>query len=488
MLREVQVDVGLDLGRQLLEDLLLGPAQHEGARAPDDLLDLALVDVVEQPRHREVEDRDEFAEVVLHRRAGHRQLEARLQLPDGAGGVGGDVLHGLRLVEDDHVEGDLLQPREVAPDQAVGREHDVGVPEVGGALRAGVGGDRQPREELADLALPVEEQARGDHDQVRPPAAAARGAHQAFLDAAEQDDRLQRLAEAHVVGEAGAEAVLVEEGQPVPALPLIGAQRRPQPGGERPLLEPLEVQQAIDDRLVLRGQAARRRRAAAGGSSRGCAAGGPRTISRLPPFFAALAPRTPPSRASTSRDAASTTLSWPSISTVPPPLRIRFMSRAPSTRPSQRISGRISNQSIPSVRCASKLNSQTAPRTGRPLLAQLDPRRVERLEQRREPGLERCGRHAHQVEVGHLAEDLPAENGEGDPVEVEFPAQLDGRRNPARAVEDQGAASFCGTRRGWPAAGPALRGAGGAGRWPRGAPPARWPPAPPWSSARRASR
>ncbi len=46
---------------------------------------------------------------------------------------------------------------------------------------------------------------------------------------ADQSQRLQRFAEAHVVGENAAEAVLPEEHQPVEPVPLVGAKLDPHP-------------------------------------------------------------------------------------------------------------------------------------------------------------------------------------------------------------------------------------------------------------------
>ena len=65
--------------------------------------------------------------------------------------------------------------------------------------------------EARELRLPVGEHAGRADDERRP---------------LERAERLQRLAEAHVVGEHAAEAGAAQEGEPVDALALVGAQRR----------------------------------------------------------------------------------------------------------------------------------------------------------------------------------------------------------------------------------------------------------------------
>ena len=74
-----------------------------------------------------------------------------------------------------------------------------------------------------------------------------------MLQRSKQADRLDRLAQPHVVGQAGAEFVLVEKGEPSVAELLVVPQLCAEPGGGA-LGKGLEVLQAVQDVLVLRRQ------------------------------------------------------------------------------------------------------------------------------------------------------------------------------------------------------------------------------------------
>ena len=141
-LGELDLAQDLGLGRQLGRHLLLGPAQHEraGSRAARScwrsavalLLDLVAEDaaeglaVAEEARQQEVEDRPELAEVVLHRRAGQRQLVL------GAGcwaAVRASLVVGFLIACASSRIAMLVAVREqqlaVAQQQRVARQHDV---------------------------------------------------------------------------------------------------------------------------------------------------------------------------------------------------------------------------------------------------------------------------------------------------------------------------------------------------------------------------
>ena len=106
-------------------------------------------------------------------------------------------------------------------------------------------GEREARRELRQLRLPVRDQ-RGRHDEQA----------RAFfclvaLQIEQQRDHLDRLAEAHVVGQAGAQPQAGDESQPGVARLLIRAKLRLQVG--RGLLLPgLGRTQALEDRIQLR--------------------------------------------------------------------------------------------------------------------------------------------------------------------------------------------------------------------------------------------
>ncbi len=123
------------------------------------------------------------------------------------------------------VGGFLMYCAAVAAQQRVGGDDDV---EVGGhrhepvahrAIRAVLHMHAKAGGEAADLPSPVAHHA-GGHDQQR---GAGRGAEPLPL-VLEQRDELDRLAQTHVVGEAGAEAHAIEEGQPAQARGLVGPQ------------------------------------------------------------------------------------------------------------------------------------------------------------------------------------------------------------------------------------------------------------------------
>ena len=222
----------------------------------------------------------------------------------------------------------------------------------------------------------------------------------------------------------------------MPAFALIGAQRRQQSGGERSFLEPLEVQQAIDDRFVLGGQV---NHDAVPPQVDPVEDAQPGHLDDLP--LSALLRGAPPPHAAEQGE------HLPRRGIDDPELAVD-LDRAAALENALHVPGAEHPAVAADLRPdLEPVDTLLAPRVeaelperaahGQAALVQLDSRRVERLEQQREPGLECPGRHRHQVGCGHLTEDLPAENGEGDPVELEFPAQFDGGDDPAPAVEGQ---------------------------------------------------
>ncbi len=171
----------------------------------------ALVEVpapAEQPAVREVELAPQLVEPVLDRGAGQRHAEVRSQLVGRAGDLAVRVLDRLGLVEDHRVPLLRAQALRVEAQDRVGRERHLrlAVERAPGAVveRGAQGGS-----EALDLLRPVVQHARGGHHQ---------GA------AAQRAERLERLAEAHVVGEQRAEAGVAQRAQPVDAASLVAAQ------------------------------------------------------------------------------------------------------------------------------------------------------------------------------------------------------------------------------------------------------------------------
>ena len=189
--------------------------------------DPELLQSAEQAGIDRVEDRPEFAQAVLDRRAGERQLLAGAEVADGSRRLGVRVLHHLRLVEHDGRPLDRAEVFEVARQQPVRGDHELSFG-VAGEERLGchprIAADAADRlaagaavvdlhlelgREPLRLAAPVAHDAQGAHDEVRP------GSFE------EVGERGGGLAEAHVVGEATAEAELGEELHPRQAAALI---------------------------------------------------------------------------------------------------------------------------------------------------------------------------------------------------------------------------------------------------------------------------
>ena len=120
----VAVEGLLRLLGKVLDDLRLGPAEDERPQRLGQeraVLDLErrgargvpLEDGVgaEHARVEELEDRPELAQVVLDRRAAHRQAILAAEQAGGLGGLAVGVLDRLRLVEDHVVELELARAR-----------------------------------------------------------------------------------------------------------------------------------------------------------------------------------------------------------------------------------------------------------------------------------------------------------------------------------------------------------------------------------------
>ncbi len=232
---------------QLGRDLGLGAAEQEGAHRLGDERDALAVGgarrgevledrgAAEHPRVEELEERPQLAEVVLDRRPAEREPVLCLEQARGLGGARRLVLDRLRLVEHRVVEVDRRELGDVAAEDPVGGEDEVDVLEMLAGLEAidaGVIEDAQPRGEARGLALPVEdERARRDDDRragsrrVRLLRSALLRRRTALLPACgEEGEHLHRLPQAHVVGEAAAEAEAREEVQPAEPLALVAAQ------------------------------------------------------------------------------------------------------------------------------------------------------------------------------------------------------------------------------------------------------------------------
>ena len=161
--------------------------------------------------------------MVLDRRAGQRYVPVRLERARGARLVGVGVLYVLGLVEYDAGPFYLREERAVAVEQRVGgydeRLLEAAVREdvAAAALYSVVYERFRAGREFLRLAPPVLHYGGRADEQYRPLFAA----HAQIFD---ERERLHRLAEAHVVGEARAHAEAYEAHEPREPFRLIGAQ------------------------------------------------------------------------------------------------------------------------------------------------------------------------------------------------------------------------------------------------------------------------
>ena len=197
--------------------------------------------------------------MVLDRRAAHRQARAATEQPGGLGGLAVGVLDRLRLVEDQVVELDLAQHRHVPAQRAVGGEDHVPAGErvplhvLHTAADAGMIEDAQRGGEPRRLGEPVEDQgARDDEQRGGQPLGGA-----PLPTRLEEREELDRLAEPHVVGQAAAEAEVLEEAEPAEPGPLIGAELALETRWRRGGGDPREAAQALPG--LREGLVARRR-------------------------------------------------------------------------------------------------------------------------------------------------------------------------------------------------------------------------------------
>ena len=186
--------------------------------------------IPQHPGVEEVHQGPELADAVLHRRAGEGDAEAALlagaaEVAGGLALLGGGILDRLGLIDHHPLPVDRFEQLAVALEQAIAGEHQVdtveGLPQ--GRLRGGAAGavvlpHPQLRREARRLPFPVGEHRGGGHQQHGPPQFLLR------LEVLQEGQQLDRLAQAHVVGQTGALVEAVQEGQPAQAPLLIGPQ------------------------------------------------------------------------------------------------------------------------------------------------------------------------------------------------------------------------------------------------------------------------
>ncbi len=272
--RERAVLVLLELVGQVVDDpaVALEPAQHEGCDDPAQACGRGGVAVgldrrrvllrevrqaAEVAALRVVDDRPVLAEAVLDRGAAHRDAHRGLDRLGRAGLRRRRVLDVLRLVDDHRLPAQRSEPGGFAAQHAVGGQQQVGA--LAGELAPVAVVDRgaQRRGKPGRFLLPVGQQA-GRHDHQRP----AVGEHAVLLQPEQQREHLQRLAQAHVVGNHAAQAQPRVAPEPGVAALLVRPQRGLQARGRRQLdrlpqrLDQMQRRGVQADRraLVLAGQ------------------------------------------------------------------------------------------------------------------------------------------------------------------------------------------------------------------------------------------
>jgi len=250
-LRWRTVDRLLVLRGKLWQDLFFGAAEDEGANRPSEKRRLALGRSLprshEPPEHariQELEKRPELAQVVLDRGSAQGDSALGAKEPARLRRLRLVVLDVLGFVENDRPELDVLQGRDIAPQYAVRREHDVDGAGIELRLRSlarGVIAHPKIGNEARGLLDPVVDEApRHDHQR-------RLGSPFSSPKPFEKGEDLDRLPESHVVREAASETVLRQKPEPRQSLLLIGAELSAKPrrglGGRNPLKRPKPLPQ-----------------------------------------------------------------------------------------------------------------------------------------------------------------------------------------------------------------------------------------------------
>ena len=241
---------------QVGKHLRLQAAQHERAHerlqpardvlvATDDRQLEALAEArigAEQPRHQEIENAPKLGEAVLHRSARERETMLRLDALHRARDERRRVLHVLRLIERAQEEALPHPVVDIDAKQVVGGHEHVARVSSGRAVgrgkrerpdvaalgfRARDGAYRELGREAGKFLQPVVHERRRAHDKARPHAA------RLVATGEQKRDELQRLAQAHLVGEDAAEPRIAARRKPAEAFFLIGAQHARELGGRR---------------------------------------------------------------------------------------------------------------------------------------------------------------------------------------------------------------------------------------------------------------
>ncbi len=199
----------------------------------------------------EIHDAPQIQQAVFQRRAGERQPVLGLHLLDRARNLRAGILDELRLVQNHRAEGEFLQLLQVAPEQRVIGHDDVVLRNLFAQIvprRAAFEHEHlQVRREPFRLALPVVQHGRRADDERRLVIFLV-----LLLEPRQPGERLERFAEAHVVGENAAEPDLREVAEEIEAVLLIRPQVGLQTLGQFDGRNAPEFPHALAQRLGLR--------------------------------------------------------------------------------------------------------------------------------------------------------------------------------------------------------------------------------------------
>ncbi len=226
--------------RQLLQDLRLDAPENEGLNQLLQTFSGVLVLVffdgngkagvepllrAQKPRVDEVEERIEFSQVIFYGSPRRDELEGPLEPHGRLGALGGNVLDGLSLIQNDGAPFDGGKELRLLVEQTVADHQDIHFLEIVDRLRAiptAEGDEIERGSKAIGFGHPIHTNGRGSHHQG------------GTLRSAIQNDgqRLQGLSEPHVVGQAGPHSQVSESREPVEAVHLVVAKIRFQGGGK----------------------------------------------------------------------------------------------------------------------------------------------------------------------------------------------------------------------------------------------------------------
>src|SRR4030067_394747 len=129
---------------------------------------LEIVIVAQQPRKREVQYGEILTQMILNRRPCHGQFKISVQLSYCTGSICDYIFYGLRLIKYDDIKWNLFKPFNVPSDKAVCGQRHICTAKFRIPLLPCIKVNLQVGIEPLYLSFPVEEEARGEDNKMRP--------------------------------------------------------------------------------------------------------------------------------------------------------------------------------------------------------------------------------------------------------------------------------------------------------------------------------